>query len=86
MQVPNSGMNCGKILSFTINYRFKGAMASFNGRTCGCSYCVLCVLRQIQLFMLIIYAHLTPHLHYTHPFTSIFHYNSYMFPCRSIVF
>ena len=26
---------------------FKRAMASFNGRTCGCSHCILCVLRQM---------------------------------------
>ncbi len=56
---------------------FKGAMATFRGRTCGCSYCILRVLLQMWLhvFMLIIYVHLTPHLciHCTHPFTSIFH-------------
>ncbi len=32
-----------------------------------------------------IYAHLTPHLHCTHPFISIFHYSS-VFHCRSNVF
>ncbi len=55
---------------------FKGAMASFNGRTCGCSFCVLCVLITSNLT---VYVHLTPHLHCTHPFTGIFHYNSACF-------